>query len=111
MRGRGGSIGFTGTVDLADLILGGLPNQWSENGTSGGIPPTFVEPCVRGSKLTAILSGAAPATRKRYLSACGIWAYFAHMRGKSERLIKTQPNWDGALIDFMLFEPDVMKNT
>ena len=31
--------------------------------------------------------------------------------GESEWIAKTQPNWGGSLIGFILFESDVVKNT
>ena len=64
-----------------------------------------------GDKRNALLSGVAPATRQRYLSAWNQWAYFASMRNHPARLVKTHPNWDGDLVDFIMLEARVAKNT
>ena len=55
-------------------------------------PPRLLYQVLGGSKLSALLSGIAPGKRKRYLTARNQWTYFAHMRGQSEWLVKTQPN-------------------
>ena len=60
-------------------------------------------------KLNALLSGIAPATRRRYLSVWNQWSYFMSMRQKENWLIKTGPNWDADLIDFVMFEFKLMK--
>ena len=74
-------------------------------------PPRLLSQVLGESMLNALLSGIAPGTRKRYLTAWNQWTYFAHMRGQSEWPVKTQPNWDANLIDFMHFESEMMKNT
>ena len=80
--------------------------------------PTAVEffaPVIKfimwGEKLNALLSGVAPATRQRYLSAWNRWAYFMRMRDRPVWMVKLHPNWDDDLIDLVMFEHHVMKNT
>ena len=73
--------------------------------------PSPIKQITGGEKLHAMLSGVAPATRKRYLSAWNQWAYFVTMRERPTWLTKTGPNWDEDLIDFITFETHVVKNT
>ena len=62
-------------------------------------------------RLNALLSGIAPATRRRYLSVWNQWSYFTTMRQKTNWMTKGDPNWDADLIDFVMFESKLMKNT
>ena len=62
-------------------------------------------------KLTSLLSGVAPSTLKRYLSAWNQRTYFMSTRDQQHWLIKTGPNWDEHLIEFIMFEAHIMKNT
>ena len=72
------------------------------------IPNSLSKQVTGEDKLDAMLSGVAPSTRKRYLSAWNQWAYF--MRNRSTWLVKTKPNLDGEIIDFVTFESHVAKN-
>ena len=74
-------------------------------------PPRLPRQLSGESKLNALLSGIAAGTCRRYLTAWQQWTSFAHMRGQSEWLVDTQPDCGGNLIDFMLFESEMVKNT
>ena len=63
------------------------------------------------AKLNAHLSEIAPATRRRYLSVWNQRAYFTSTRDQPYWLIKRGPDWGERLIDFVMFETHVTKNT
>ena len=61
-------------------------------------------------RMYAILSGIAPSTRSRYESGWKHWQLFMTTRNKSPWIIRSGPNWDGNLIDFLMFESKIIGN-
>ena len=74
-------------------------------------PPTLFKQIMGGRELHAMLSWAAPSARKRYLTDVNQWAYFASMRNHTTWLVKTRPNWDEDIGDFVMFESHAMNNS
>ena len=67
--------------------------------------------CFGEERLAAVLPGIAPSTRSKYINHWGHWESFTSGRGMEPWIIRTSPDWDDALIDFILFETRVMGNT
>ena len=111
IEGRaGGQVTFNTenvVVDPASSWLGFVPKQ----PTTSEFFPALLNHVMGEEKLNALLSGIAPSTERRYLSVWNQWSYFMTMRQKDTWLVKTGPNWDADLIDFIMFESRLMKNT
>ena len=61
-------------------------------------------------RIHAILPGIPPCTQDRYLSAWRHWVGFMHGQGGNHWVARRRFNWDGDLVDFMLFEAKMMGN-
>ena len=58
--------------------------------------------------MTAALSGISPITRSKYVSRWRHWENFAKERNIEPWIVRTTPDWDDVMIDFILFETMVM---
>ena len=61
-------------------------------------------------RLAAVLSGVAPATRARYVTAWNHWGKFMQGRQLSPRIWRTSPDWGDNLIDYIAFESEILAN-
>ena len=58
--------------------------------------------------LSAVLSGIAPGTRTRYLSAWRHWGEFVVGKKSPPWIWRTSPDWGASPIDYILFESAVL---
>ena len=91
----------------------------SNQGRAGGVPPPgpceyfprMLQSVFGEERLAAVLSGIAPSTRSKYINHWRHWESFTSGRGMEPWIVRTSPDWDDVLIDFILFETRVMGNT
>ena len=61
-------------------------------------------------RMGAILSGIAPSTRSRYTTGWKHWQMFMVNQGKSPWIVRADPQWGDNLIDFLMFESEIIGN-
>ena len=61
-------------------------------------------------RFEAVLSGVAPGARRRYLTDWHHWGQFKKDRLLSPWIWRVGTDWDGHLIDFIMFESKILAN-
>ena len=94
-------------------MLGG--NDGRAGSSKGYIPSgrffqNLVQQTFGVERMRAILPGIAHGTRDRYLGARRHWVGFTNGHKKSHWVARSNFNWDGDLVDFMLPESKMMGN-
>ena len=104
------------TVSRPNRFVNNLPSA-STRGRAGGITrnstthgffPSLMTQTFGQDRLSAVLSGIAPGTRTKYLTAWRHWEKFVTGRQMSPWIWRVSPDWGDNLIDYIMFETKVV---